>query len=364
MRYLPLLALLVLSIPLQAEMKTVYIGTYTGGDSKGIYALEFNDETGELRKLGLAAETPNPSFVALSADGKFLYAVNETDTGELSSFTIKEGSHELQFINQKPSGGGAPCHLVIDTTGKNLLVANYTGGSVSATQIMQDGSLGKQTAFIQHTGSSITDRQKSPHGHSINCSADNRFAIAADLGKDELITYAFDAKAGSLKASSTAKLKPGAGPRHFAFNPAHPYAYSINELNSTVSVFEYDAKSGKLEIGQSISTLPTGFDGNNSTAEVVVSPDGKFVYGSNRGHNSIAVFAVGEDYRLTQVEVEPLGGKTPRNFVLDPSGRFLLGAAQGSDLINVFARDPKTGKLAKTNHSIEVPNPVCIRFAR
>ncbi len=348
-----------------AKTHTVYIGTYTGKGSKGIYAVSFNDKTGEIKKLGLAAETENPSFVALHENGKYLYAVNETGSGEISAFKTRKDSYKLELINEKPSGGGAPCHLVIDETGRNLLVANYSGGSVSAIRIDdKDGALGEQTALIQHEGSSVTDRQKAPHGHSINLSTDNRFAIVADLGTDEVVTYAFDAKKGTLKRASAEEMKPGSGPRHFAFNPKSNHAYAINELTSTITVMEYNKKSGELSTIQDIPTLPRDFTGKSFTAEVRVSPDGRFVYGSNRGHDSIAVLRVGDDHKLTLIQIESINGKTPRNFNLDPSGKFLLTAGQNSGRIRVFEIDQKTGRLKKTDHSVKIPSPVCIRFSK
>lgn len=343
----------------------VYIGTYTGGESQGIYLLSFNTDSGELAMKGVAAETTNPSFLAVHEDGKHLYAVNETGTGELSAFKIDEASGMLTFINEVPSGGGAPCHLVIDETGRNLLVANYSGGSVSVTKIARNGSLGKQASFVQHVGSSVNkQRQKEPHAHSINLDASNSFAVVADLGTDELLTYTFNARSGKLRPASTIKLAAGSGPRHFAFHPDGKHAYAINELLSTVSVLEYNAEVGSLSQIQTITTLPRDFTGNSSTAEVRVSANGKFVYGSNRGHDSIAVFRVNPDHRLTLVQIEKIGGKTPRNFTLDPTGRFLLAAGQSTNDIHVFEIDPALGKLSKTEHTIKVPSPVCIRFAK
>ena len=358
--------LILLFVPIaSAEQLDLYVGTYTNAKSKGIYLLSFDTATGELAMKGLAAETKNPSFLAMHPDGKHVYAVNETATGELSSFRIDPGSGKLTFINEKPSGGGAPCHLVIDRTGRNLLVANYSGGNLSVTRIDADGSLGEQTALIQHTGSSINEaRQKEPHAHSINLDAANRFAVAADLGTDQLQVYRFDPKAGSLVKHSATNLKPGSGPRHFAFHPRGKHAYAINELFSTVSVLEYEPEAGKLREVQTITSLPRDFRGKSFTAEVRVSADGRFAYGSNRGHDSVAVFRVNDDGRLTMLQVEKIGGKAPRNFTLDPTGRYLLAAGQGSDVINVFEIDNATGRLNRTLHSLEVPTPVCLRFAR
>ena len=361
--WLWVLTLLTSSV-VSAEQYKAYIGTYTGGESEGIYLVSFDSTTGAIEAAGVAAVTENPSFVALHPDGKHLYAVNETNTGELSAFRIDAKSKRLSFINKKPSGGGAPCHLVIDKTGRNLLVANYSGGNVSVTQIRPDGSLGKQTALLQHRGNSVTPRQKEPHAHSINLDAANQFAVAADLGTDQLLVYAFDSRAGILKPHSDIGIQPGSGPRHFAFHPNGKHAYAINELASTVTALEFDSQQGKFQELQTISTLPDGFEGNSFTAEVRVSVDGKFVYGSNRGHDSIAVFRINEDYGLSRVQVEPIGGKTPRNFTFDPTGNFLLAAGQSTNSVNVFRIDRTTGKLAKTAHELRIPTPVCIRFIK
>ena len=343
----------------------VYIGTYTGGESKGIYLLRFDTESGKLTMEGVAAETTNPSFLALHQDGKHLYAANETGTGELSAFRIDKETGKLTFINEVPSGGGAPCHLVIDQTGRNLLVANYSGGNVSVTKISRNGALGKQASLVQHKCSSVNEqRQKEPHAHSINLDPNNKFAIAADLGTDELLTYNFNARSGKLRPASATQLSPGSGPRHFAFHPNGKHAYAINELLSTLSVLAYDSEEGKLTEIQTITTLPRDFTGKSFTAEVRVSSDGKFVYGSNRGHDSIAVFRINPDHTLTLVQIEKIGGKTPRNFTLDPTGKFLLAAGQSTDDIHVFKIDPELGTLTKTEHSLDVPSPVCIRFGK
>ena len=347
-----------------AEEHVAYVGTYTGGESEGIYLLSFDSDSGAIEVKGVAAETENPSFVAFHPNGKFLYAVNETDTGELSSFRMDPSSHQLEFINERPSGGAHPCHLVVDDSGQNLLVANYSGGNVSVTRINVDGSLGSQTTLIQHKGSSVDPRQKAPHAHSINLDATNKFAVAADLGMDQLLVYSFAAELGRLTKHSSINLKPGSGPRHVSFHPDGKHAYAINELLSTVCVLEYDPQGGKFRELQTITTLPRDFDGKSFTAEVRVSADGKFVYGSNRGHDSIAVFRINDDHSLTLVQIEPIGGKTPRNFTFDPTGRFLLAAGQSTNSITVFSIDPKLGKLTKTKHSVSVPQPVCIRFAK
>jgi len=352
----------------------VYVGTYTGAKSKGIYAYRFDSATGALSPLGLAAETPQPSFLAIAPNRRFLYAANEIGdfggkkSGAVSAFAINPATGQLTLLNQAASGGPGPCHLVVDRAGKNVLVANYAGGSIEVLPIQPDGRLGAATAFVQHQGASVNpQRQAGPHAHSINLDAANRFAFVADLGLDKVLVYRFDAAQGTLAPNEppAAALKPGAGPRHFAFHPSGRFAYVINELQSTVTAFSYDASRGALSELQTISTLPEGFAGNNSTAEVQVHPSGKFLYGSNRGHDSIAVFAIDPGKgTLALVEHQATRGKTPRNFGLDPTGAWLLAANQGSDTIVVFGIDRATGRLRPTGQVVEVGAPVCIKFVR
>ncbi|HXG46506.1 MAG TPA: lactonase family protein [Methylomirabilota bacterium] len=359
----------------QAEW-LVYIGTYTGPKSKGIYLSRLNADTGALTPAELAVETPSPSFLALHPSGRFLYAANEVGrfqdqpTGAISAFAIARGTGRLQLLNQQPSGGAGPCHLVVDRAGRNVLVANYGGGNVAALPLEKDGRLKPASAVIQHTGSSVNpQRQKEPHAHSINLDPANRFAYAADLGLDRVLIYRFDSAGGSLVAAQPpfVRVKPGAGPRHFAFHPNGRFAYVINELDCTVTAFRCDPKTGELKTAQTISTLPPGetHQPGFSTAEVQVHPSGKFLYGSNRGHDTIAVFAIDQKTgTLTPVENEPTQGKTPRNFGIDPTGSFLLAANQSSDTIVVFRIDPKSGALEPTGAKIEAPSPVCIKFLR
>jgi 6-phosphogluconolactonase len=350
---------------------TAYVGTYTNGDSEGIYLLKFNPQTGAIRLAGLAAKSENPSFLALHPSGQYLYAVNETNdfggeaTGAISAFSIDEATRKLTLLNQMPSGGAAPCHLVVDALGRTVLVANYSGGNVAAFQIdSQTGKLARRSSLIQHHGSSVlSSRQREPHAHSINLDAANRFAVAADLGIDRLIVYAFNPQEGTLAEHGSTPITPGSGPRHFAFHPNGKYAYVINEIARSITAFSYDQEAGELTQLQTISTVPAGHQGG-STAEIRVSDDGKFVFGSNRGHDSIAVFRV-EPARgtLTLVEIEPMGGKTPRNFVTDPTGNYLLAEGQQTNNIVVFQIDRGTGELTRTAHEVRVPSPVCIRFA-
>lgn len=377
-------ALLTLSLsipcmvaPETAPSKTeylVYIGTYTRENSKGIYAYRFDAATGKLSALGLAAETPHPSFLTVHPNRRYLYAVNEIDnydgqkSGSVSAFAIDPKTGKLTLLNKVSSHGAGPCYVAADRSGKNVLLANYGGGSVAVFPVNEDGLLGQASAFVQHTGSSLDPRrQQRPHAHSINISPDNRFAVAADLGLDQLLVYRFDPAKGSLTANEPAfaRLSPGAGPRHFAFHPGGRYGYVINELQSTVTLLAYDAARGSFKELQTISTLPKDFQGNNSTAEIQVHPTGRFLYGSNRGHDSIAVFTIDRDKgTLTSVEHVSTQGKTPRNFGIDPTGSYLFAANQNSNNIIVFRMDPKTGRLTPTSQILDVPTPVCVKFVQ
>jgi 6-phosphogluconolactonase len=350
------------------ERVRVYVGTYTGRGSKGIYAFEFNLQTGEASQPRLVAETPNPSFLAIHPSLRFLYAVNEiwggSKEGTVSAFAIQpDGS--LQFLNQQSSKGVGPCHLTVDKTGKFVLVANYGSGSVAVLPILPDGRLGEATCAIQHEGKSVNpQRQEGPHAHSINLDPANKFAIVADLGIDKLLVYQFDATKGTLKPNDPpfVATAPGAGPRHVAFHPNGKFVYAINELNSTVTAYRYDAAKGALSEIQTVSTLPEGFTGTNTTAEVQVHPSGRFLYGSNRGHDSIAIFAIDGEGKLTPIGHQPTQGKTPRNFGIDPTGTYLLAANQDSDNLVVFRINSQTGKLELTGLTLEIPTPVCVKF--
>ena len=354
-----------------AESLRVYFGTYTGGEnsSKGIYRSTLDLETGTLSKPVLAAEARNPSFIELHPNGKFLYAVSESGgAGSVSAYALDRDTGNLRFLNKQPSGGGGPCHVSIDHAGKNVLIANYGGGSASVVPIKSDGRLGAPTGFVQHAGSSVNPRrQKGPHAHSINVSPDNRFAFVADLGIDKVMIYKLDIAKGTIVANSPsfAKVKPGAGPRHFTFHPNGKYAYVINELDCTVTAFSFESASGALTEIKTVTTLPNGFRGSNTCAEVRAHPSGKFLYGSNRGHDSIVVYRIDRGQGTpTFVEHETADIKTPRNFNIDPTGRFCLVANQGKDSVVVFRIDQQTGALEPTGHSIFVARPVCVRFLR
>jgi 6-phosphogluconolactonase len=358
--------------PAEDASMLVYFGTYTRGEGKGVYVSRFDPQTGKLTEPELAGEVQNPSFVAIHPSGKYLYAVGETatfngkETGAVTAFAIDRESGMLEQLNRQSSGGAGPCHIVVDKAGRNVLVANYGGGSCASLPLGDDGRLKEPASVIQHEGSSADpQRQKGPHAHSINLDAANRFAFVADLGLDKVLVYRFDPQTGKLAPAdpASASLKPRSGPRHFTFHPEGEFAYVINELASTMTAFRYDPESGKLEEIQTLSTLPDDFDGNNSTAEVRAHPSGRFLYGSNRGHDSIAVFSVDpRTGKLTAVEHEPTRGQTPRNFNIDPTGRFLLAANQATNTVAVFRIDQKTGELEAVGEPLPVPSPVCIRF--
>lgn len=350
-----------------AEDLRFYIGTYTGAKSQGIYMATMNTESGKVSKPKLVAETQNPSFLAIHPSNRFLYAVGELTeykgqkSGTVEAYAIDEGTGKLTLLNKRPSQGGAPCHLVVDRSGKFVLFANYVGGNVGVMPIAKDGKLGAPSGFVQHTGSSVSPRQKGPHAHSINVDANNRFAVAADLGLDKLISYRLTNE-GELENAAEYTAAPGAGPRHFVFHPQGKVGYLLNEMNATVSALAYDSESGKFSAVQTLSTLPDDWKGRKSCAEVRIHPSGKFLYCSNRGHDSIAVFQLSEGGKMKRVEVVKTGGQEPRNFILDPSGKFLLAENQKSDSIVIFRIDPETRKLLATGQSVEAPTPVCIRF--
>jgi 6-phosphogluconolactonase len=354
------------------QKQWVYIGTYTNAKSKGIYLFQLDLVTGKLTPEGLVAESKSPSFLAIHPNHRFLYAVNEVDnfgganSGAVSAFTIDPKNGHLTLLNQQSSRGAGPCHLSVDHQGKDVLVANYGSGSVAVLPIQLDGRLAPATAFDQHEGKGTNpQRQEGPHAHSFNVDAANRFAFAADLGLDKILIYRFDAARGTLTPNDppAAAVDPGSGPRHFAFHPNGRYAYIINEMASTVTALAYDAQKGTLTPLQTLSTLPGGFKGNSSTAEVQVHPSGKFLYGSNRGHDSIAIFKIDPDTgRLTAAGHQSTQGKTPRNFGIDPTGQYLLAANQDSDSIVVFRIDPATGALTPTGQVVEAPTPVCVKF--
>lgn len=350
----------------------VYVGTYTTGKSEGIYIYRMNLSSGEMKLSSVAKGVINPSFLVIDRRKRYLYAVNEVSEfggepgGAVSAFSINQRTGDLQFLNQQASGGGAPCYVTMDEKSRFVLVANYSGGNVSVLPIQNDGRLGKATDLVQHKGSGANpQRQESAHAHSIILDRANRYAFAADLGTDKIMIYSFDTKQGKLRPNAQPwfQTKPGAGPRHFTFHPDGRRAYLVNELDSTLTAFSYDSARGGLKELQTVSTLPTGFSGANTCADVHVSPSGKFLYASNRGHDSITVFSIEKNTgRLRHIEHVLTQGKTPRNFNIDTTGAFLLVANQNSDSIVTFRIDSETGRLHPTGQVIEVPTPVCLKL--
>jgi 6-phosphogluconolactonase len=352
----------------------VYLGTYTGEQSKGIYVSRLDPATGAMSPPQLAAETPSPSYLAIHPTKPLLYAANEVNTfggkntGSVSAFAIDRVSGMLTPLNQQSSAGAGAVHLVVDATGRNVLVANYGGSSAAALPLADDGGLRPASAFVQYTGSGADPkRQPSARAHSINLDPANRFAYVATLGLDKVQIYRFDAERGALVANDppSASVRPVSGPRHFAVHPTGRFAYLINEFSMTVTAFTADAQRGGLAEIETVSTLPPGVSiaEGFTTADVQVHPSGRFLFGSNRGHDSIVVFAIDEKTgRLSHVENESTQGRTPRAFGIDPSGRYLLAANQGSGSVVVFRIDQKTGRLDPTGHTIRIASPVCVKF--
>lgn len=349
----------------------VYIGTYTGKGSEGIYVSELDTKTGQLSEPRLAAKVTSPSFLAVHPSQKYLYAVSEVGTtdgkkgGGVTAFAINRSTGDLTKLNAQLSGGGAPCYIAVDRSGKCVMVANYSGGSVTSLPINEDGSVGSPVSLIQHQGSRVNkQRQEAAHAHSINVDAGNKYAFAADLGMDEIRVYQLDAEKASLKPHISVKTPVGGGPRHFAFHPNGKFAYCNNELTSSVNAFAYNAEHGDLKLLGTTTTLPASSNqvNNNSTAEVRVHPSGKFLYVSNRGHDSIALFQIQVDGTLVPAGHVSTQGKTPRNFGLNDD--FLLAANQDSNSIVAYRIDPKTGGLTPTHSTVKVSMPVCVVFVK
>jgi 6-phosphogluconolactonase len=349
----------------------IYVGTYTDGSSKGIYRLELDPTTGRLSEPSLVADARNPSFLAWHPTRDVLYAVSETNTqgtdntGMVAAFSVTPTGGALSRINEQSSAGGFPCYVSVNADGTHVFVANYGGGSVAAFPVKPDGGLGPASSLVRHSGSSVNaERQREPHAHSIIPVPGAPFVLAADLGIDRVLVYRFDRERGALTPHQPPGVTaaPGAGPRHMALHPADDAVFVMNELQSTVTSYAWDRVQGTLRPTGTASTLPVDFKGTNTTAEVAIHPNGRFLYGSNRGHDSIAVFRVNPDRSVTRLAIQPTGGKEPRHFALDPSGRFLLAANQKSDSIVVFRIDPQTGTLSETGIRVHVPSPVCVRF--
>lgn len=363
---------LVSPLSMKAEDPLVFISSFAGGDKGAVNAYRLSLADGKLAPLARTGGVENPFFIALSPDRRFLYAVHALAFGgkedeEVAAYAIDPKSGALTLLNRQSARGSATCHLDVDATGKTLLLANYSSGSVAALPIRDDGSLGEVVSFVQHTGGSGVDpkRQDGPYAHSFIVSPDNRFAYAADLGLDQIRCYALDAAGAKLTPldPAFAPSPPGGGPRHLTFHPDGKSLYAINELSNTVSHYRYDSATGALTVaGDAVSTLPADFEGKSYTADLKITPDGKFLYGTNRGHDSIAIFRIAADGSLTRTAIEPSLGKGPQNLLIAPGGKWLLCANMPGNNVAVFAIDPETGALKAAGDPIEVVSPSCIRL--
>ncbi len=341
--------------------------TYIGNFGTGIPAFKLNTATGKLTSIGTVATTPSPAWVTIARSAKFLYAVNER-ADSVSAFSVDEASGKLTALNVVPTKGKGPCHVAVDHTGKALFVANYGSGSLESFMIKPDGSIGDRASFIQNEGSSADkSRQQGPHAHSANISPDNRFLVLADLGLDKLFVFKIDPATAKLTPNDppSTSIKPGSGPRHFVFSPNAKFGYVIDEMGNTIIGFSYDKQKGTLKEIQSVSTLPDNFKGENTTAEIFMSPDGKFLYGSNRGVGTVAVYSVAQSTgMLSKIQDAATGGTTIRSFGIDPTGQYLLAGLQEANKVVAFRRDKSTGKLTLTGEKVDTDTPVCVTFVK
>lgn len=350
----------------------IYVGNRGPGETF-IRRLRFSPADGSLREEGEPTAAANPSFVALHPGGRFLYAVDETGLsrsapgGAVAAFAVDPASGVLRPLNQLPSGGASPCHLSFDSAGRHLFVSNYWGGSIAVLGIATDGALRPMSSLVQHEGGTTEPgREPGPHAHCLRLDSADRFALVADLGRDELVVYRFDPAKGGLTPHDPPGigLRPGTGPRHFVFHPDGRHVYLLNEISSTVALLAYDPIAGRLTAIQTVPTLPADFAGSNAAAEIAISPDGRRLYSSNRGHDSLAIFTIdGDTRRLTPVGHQPTFGRTPRHFAIDPTGAYLVAANQESDSIVVFSIDRATGRLAPVGRPLQVRRPFCVVFA-
>ncbi len=361
----------------------VYVGTYTEpirfgtgkvlqGKGEGVYVFRLDQASGALKQVGTMTHVANPSYLAFDATQQFLYAVNELKsyreqpTGTVSAFAVDQATGELRFLNRRPTFGTDPCHVVVDNQRRHVFVANFMSGSVCVLPVRDDGSLDAACSFTQHKGAGIDPvRQSSPHAHSVTLDGSGHYAFVPDLGLDKLLIYRFDPTRGKLEPNIPPwiEMKPGAGPRHVALHPKGRFAYLINELDSTVAALAFDRKTGAMQELQVVPTLPEGFGGESTAADIQLAPSGRFVYASNRGHDSIAVHRIdSRTGRLTYVDHAATQGNTPRSFCIDPSGRFLLVANQDSDTIVTFRIEARTGRLQPTSDVAHVPTPVCVKI--
>lgn len=358
--------LALLAVPGKAGNMFVFFGSAGSAASSGFYLAKFDTGTGQLTAPVFLQAAVAPTYFVIRPDGKRLYTCNSAPGSSVSAYEVDPKTAKLKFLNQKPSGGGDPCYVSLDATSHFLMVANYGGGSIAVFALQPDGSIGERTAFVQHSGSSVNRaRQSEAHTHSVRVEPTNKFVLAADLGADKVFIYRFDSNTGALKPNDPpfATVPPGSGPRHMAFSPSGLFLYLINELGNSVIRYGWDSEHGILTQHESIPALPEAFNGTSYCAEILVHPSGNFVFATNRGDNSIAVFAVeAETGRLTPVEHISTKGKTPRNCEIDPTGKWLIVSNQGSDGVVVFRIDQKSGRLSLTGDPVPVPAPFCERF--
>lgn len=367
-----LMASILGSVAQFAMAQVMYVGTYTEGTSKGIYAYKYDPKTGKLNSMGLMAATPDPTFLALHPNGKYLYAVNEVNkfegqtAGSVTAYSIDKATGKLTQLNQVSTKSPGPCHLIVDPTGKTLLVANYAGGSFVSFPIGTDGKLGEATSFIQEHGTGPNkQRQEQAHGHSVNLPKSNKFMLGADLGTDKIWIFDLDAAKATITPKGSASVKPGSGPRHLVIAPDQKHVYVLNEMASAVTAFEFDPATAAMKEIAMVSALPAGFKGESTGAEIQIDAAGKYVYSSNRGDDSIAVFAVDpKTGKLSLIQNQSTGGKQPRAFVLDPSGKFLICGNQATNTITTFKVDPATGKLTATGDKYDLGAPVTFVFVK
>lgn len=356
----------------------IYVGTYTRSlphvqaKAEGIYVYRMADEGGEWRHVQTVADVPNPSYLALHPSRRYLYAVNEVGEldgekgGAVSAFSVDPGTGKLTYLNRQSTHGEDPCHLCVEPSGRLVIAANYSGGSVAVFRVQPDGRVSPSTDFHQHVGSSVNrERQNEPHAHSANVDPTGRFALVCDLGQDKVVVYRLDLGMGKLVPHSDVASEPGVGPRHLEFHPNGRLAYAIDEIGNTVTAYAWNGAKGELSALQHISTLPAGTSVRNHTADIHIHPSGRFAYGSNRGHDSIAGFSIEAGTgKLAAIGHESTQGSTPRNFTLDLSGRYLYAANQSTDTVVAFRVEEATGQLTPTGQVIATPTPVCLKMTR
>ena len=356
---------------IRADEPIVFISAFNPGDKGAIHAFQFDTENGQLKPLHRTTNLENPFFLSLSPDKRFLYAIDAKQFGGsenefVAAFALNGRSGKLTRLNRESARGTASCYLDVDRTGKVLLVANYSSGNVAALPVQKDGSLGAASSFVQHIRSGNDSKsQKAARAHSIVASPDNRFVMAADLGLDRIFIYSLKSDSAELapnRAQPYVPLPPGSGPRHLVFHPDGNRLYAINELKNTVTFFDYATKTGTLILRQTISTLPKDFSGLSHTADLKITPDGRFLYGTNRGHDSIAIFRIQDNGRLSLIKIEPSLGKGPQNLLISPDGHWLLCANMPGDNVIVFAINLKTGSLKASGKPMSIPMPSCIRW--